>query len=299
VIKTFFQGLVLSAVAGSLAGGCGGSNSLSAGQAATPVTATTQTATALPTAPAAGEMTIVVTADKTINKGRPLHMVVRAVDLNTYLQDSYSTVAGQVVTPDDTVIGSAVVYPGHNSFITVAKPAKGAVATYFLFTQPGSSWKTYMEAPLPAATKMVLGTNGVAESGPVTLPKPPAAPKKQKKLSKRRKIALAGGGVGVAGLATGTVFGLLARNRWNQTSQYCNALNECSSQVGVNLGNQARTYGRIANVSFVIGAVGIAAGAALWLTTPSSPAPGSKNTAAAVAPLVGPNQAGITVLTRF
>ena len=57
-------------------------------------------------------LTLNVRSPAGINQGRPLYMVVRAVDSKKYLSETYSDVAAKVVAPDDSVIETAVVYPG-------------------------------------------------------------------------------------------------------------------------------------------------------------------------------------------
>jgi len=84
-------------------------------------------------------------------------------------------------------------------------------------------------------------------------------------LGPQRTGALVAGGVGVAGLAVGSIFGLIAKSKHDQAGQFCDGTT-CTSQRGVDLKSEAVTAGNISTVAFITGAVGLAAGAALWVT---------------------------------
>jgi hypothetical protein len=80
----------------------------------------------------------------------------------------------------------------------------------------------------------------------------------------QRVIALVAGGVGVAGVAVGSIFGLQSMSKHNDASAKCPGA--CSDQAGVELWNDARSAGNISTIGFVVGGVGLATGAILWLT---------------------------------
>jgi hypothetical protein len=88
-------------------------------------------------------------------------------------------------------------------------------------------------------------------------------------LGTQRKLALAAGGVGVVGIALGTVFGLKAKSKNDLAKQHC-AGSACNDQDGVTLSDQAANAGNLSTVAFIVGAVGVAGGAALWLSAPSA-----------------------------
>lgn len=95
----------------------------------------------------------------------------------------------------------------------------------------------------------------------------------------RRLLALGAGGVGVVGVALGSVFGLLSISHRNVGNAHCQLGpngNECDAQ-GVQARSDAITAGNVSTVAYVMGAVGLAAGAVLWFTAPprsSGPAVG-------------------------
>jgi hypothetical protein len=85
--------------------------------------------------------------------------------------------------------------------------------------------------------------------------------------------ALVVGGVGVAGLVVGGVFGIRTIDLKNQRGQYCDANNVCNNQQGVSLDRDARTSATVSTVSFIAGGLLAAGGVVLVLTAPRAAAP--------------------------
>jgi hypothetical protein len=83
----------------------------------------------------------------------------------------------------------------------------------------------------------------------------------------QRVAALVVGGVGVAGLAVGTVFGLRSKSLHDDAQATC-VNGGCTDDNGVNLMTEARAAGNVSTVAFLIGAAGVAVGATLWFTAP-------------------------------
>jgi hypothetical protein len=88
-------------------------------------------------------------------------------------------------------------------------------------------------------------------------------------LGTQKILAIAAGGVGVVGLGIGTIFGLMASSQKSDAQNVCpNTV--CQTQDGVNKWNTAGSTGDISTIGFVVGAVGVAGAAVLWLTAPSA-----------------------------
>lgn len=102
-----------------------------------------------------------VRSARDLNAGRPMRMLVRAVDPQQFVDESYQSVADKVVVKDDTVLHSAVVYPDVPLTAAIKLPASKDIAVYFFFTSPGSRWKTILELPLPHSAEIVLGQNTI------------------------------------------------------------------------------------------------------------------------------------------
>ena len=86
----------------------------------------------------------------------------------------------------------------------------------------------------------------------------------------QRIVALGVGGLGVAGLVLGTIFGLDAKSTWAEAKSQCRSYPYDCGDDGVALGADAGHAARLSNISFAIGALGLAGGAALWFTAPSA-----------------------------
>jgi hypothetical protein len=105
--------------------------------------------------------------------------------------------------------------------------------------------------------------------------------------SKLRPYAFVAGGVGIAGLATFGIFGLMDKSTYGDLQNAC-PRNVCppGKQGEVDSG---RTQQTVANVGLVIGGVGLATGATLFLLSPSSKASAS----ASAQLVVGPGYVGV------
>lgn len=110
----------------------------------------------------------------------------------------------------------------------------------------------------------------------------------------RRTVALAAGGVGVAGLAVGTVFGVLALSK----RAFLDGPSECGSNKDLCPPSAAGDIATLntlrvgADVGFGVGVVGAVLSGILFLT---SPAGESKPATVSVLPWVGPGSGGLAV----
>jgi hypothetical protein len=76
----------------------------------------------------------------------------------------------------------------------------------------------------------------------------------------------ASAGIGVAGVATGVTFGLLASSSWSKAESRCaDAPFGCSGE-GVGHAEDAGTQADVATVALIVGGVGLGTGLILWLT---------------------------------
>lgn len=119
------------------------------------------------------------------------------------------------------------------------------------------------DAAEPVATNGTLPVGVRAEQ---ERPTPPDVPRQ----STQKTVALVAGAVGVVGIATGSVFGLMAKSTYDESSQHCDESNRCSRE-GFDLDERAHRYAMISTVSFGVGIVAIAAGGTLLFTAPTAP----------------------------
>jgi hypothetical protein len=76
--------------------------------------------------------------------------------------------------------------------------------------------------------------------------------------------------VGLAGVAVGTVFGVLTLTNRSQGHADCPNANACK-QSGVDAYDRARTFRTVSDVGWAVAIAGIGAGAVLYLTSRHSP----------------------------
>ena len=81
----------------------------------------------------------------------------------------------------------------------------------------------------------------------------------------QRSVGAAVFGAGLVGVAVGSVFGLKSLSKHNDAEQFCSGA-RCTDPAGVALKSEAHSAGTVSTVAFVLGAAGLAGGAALWLT---------------------------------
>jgi hypothetical protein len=87
-------------------------------------------------------------------------------------------------------------------------------------------------------------------------------------LGPQKIAAIVAAGVGVVGVGIGTVFGLQAMSKRSDASSVCP--DQCADQNGIDRWKSAKTAGNVSTVAFIVGGVGLAAGAALWFTAKPS-----------------------------
>jgi hypothetical protein len=95
----------------------------------------------------------------------------------------------------------------------------------------------------------------------------PAPDEAPRRLGLQRTLALVAGGVGIAGIGVGTVFGIKAMTHKNEADKACNGTG-CVTDEGVAAGNDAHSAGNVATIGMIVGGIGVAGAVTLWLTAP-------------------------------
>jgi hypothetical protein len=107
-------------------------------------------------------------------------------------------------------------------------------------------------------------------------------------LSTQKIIGLGVAGVGVVGLVVGTVFGFVAKSKYDSAnSSDCNAQGVCNAH-GLQTRVDALNASTVSTVAFVAGGVLVAGGTVLFFTAPSHP-----RTGVAVGPIIGSAGGGV------
>jgi hypothetical protein len=154
---------------------------------------------------------------------------------------------------------------------------------------------TPVEASSTTVTVPLLG-DGSAPPPPPPPPPPPrveALPTATPGLSAPRIAALAVGGVGVAGVVVGAVFGLRAGSQWTSATATCAdpVKGQSCTPAGIELGKQASGSATLSTVGFITGGAALLTGTVLWIRF-APPRPLAAASSLALAPTFGPGGGG-------
>jgi hypothetical protein len=208
-------------------------------------------------------------------------------------------VTGLHVTRDGTELGQPLwgtplpIDPGEHA-IEVSAPGK--ITWKSRFTVGSTASTSTVNVPVladdPAAFKKPEGEHTaplVGPSGPV------GADQAQGSGTGQRIAGGVIGGVGVAGIVVGSIFGSTAKTRFDASKPLCRTPTLCSSE-GLDLVSQAKSAATVSTIGFVAGGALLVGGVVVFLLAPSSaPNPPS----ARFVPLLGPGMAGGTVMGSF
>jgi len=193
------------------------------------------------------------------------------------------TMDGEVVA--DHLDGSALTLdPGSHSFTFEA--GGQSTTTQQILLHDGD------KARHVGVTLASLTTQARPVSAPAVLPSvtpPSPAPDSTSTPSEpghsRRVLGFVVGGVGVAGLAVGGIFGGLSLSEVSTTNSACPSHVGCTPPA-MNDRSTAATYGNISTAGFIAGGVLLASGLTLYFTAP-------KSVAQSVGLQVGPGMLGL------
>ncbi len=106
------------------------------------------------------EVTFLIKTTKETNQGTPLYVVLRETNMAQFLTQDYHEIAAQSFWKEESEPGTVkmVLIPGSTNKITLPSPGKNkSVGVYFLFTNPGESWKYILDKPKAEKVKILLG----------------------------------------------------------------------------------------------------------------------------------------------
>ena len=89
-----------------------------------------------------------------------------------------------------------------------------------------------------------------------------------------RTLAFIAGGLGVAAVGVGSVFGILSINKHSESDRVCPMMSQCP-RAAVRAMDDAIVFGNVSTVAFIVGGVAIAGAAVLWFTAGSGEEPSS------------------------
>jgi hypothetical protein len=130
-----------------------------------------------------------------------------------------------------------------------------------------------------------------------TQPVPPQADQGEpSSWSAQKTLAIVVGGVGVVGIAVGSIFGAQAMSKWSDAKNQCTlngAVQGCGPlDPAQSTKNDAQSAATISTAMFIVGGAGLVGGTILWFTAPSG-------AQVQVTPTAGPQSAGLAVKGVF
>lgn len=209
------------------------------------------------------------------NRAYGLEAKVFRLTLNVPLVDGLAVrINGEPIDRDLIAAGIVAIDPGPYKIEASATKRKSV-------TQSGSGLAGEIHT-------VTLTFEDVVEAAPPVEAPPVASP------SPRRTVGLAVGGAGIVALGVGSVFGLVTLGKKDDIKQAASAPTNADYNAAR---SDAHSSGLLSTIFFIGGGVVLAAGAALYLTAPSSTS--SKSARVSVAPAVGPTARGLAVLGEW
>ncbi len=171
--------------------------------------------------------------------------------------------------------------------------AVGADAAQVAVSVPALEKDESQPAPAPSGPP----PPAPAPVAPPPAPAPSAPPEADTSSgSTQRTIGIVTGAVGVVGIGVGSYFGLAAMQKNHDAKDLCPA-NQCTTQDGVTLTDDARSAATASNIGFGVGAALLVGGAVLYFTAPAAHPTGAASLR--LAPSVGPGGAGVSAWGAF
>jgi hypothetical protein len=145
-----------------------------------------------------------------------------------------------------------------------------------------------------------------AAPGPAASPSPAASPNAAEQAPEDkggggavRGVGFTLGAVGLVGLGTGIVLGLVAKSKNDQANTFCHGA-ACTDQRGVTDAQQAGDFATASTATFIPGLVLLVGGVTMVLAAPSHKgAPSSKGTGITFGPMLGTTGAGLSAHGTF
>jgi hypothetical protein len=210
-------------------------------------------------------------------------------------------ISGLQVRRDGVEVGAAVwgtpipIDPGDHA-IEASAPAK---KTWSKTTKIGAAAEqAHVVVPSLQDEPGPSGASASVASTPATPVKAPAAPppasstpppaESRSDGSTQRTLGLVIGGVGIAGVAVGSVFGILAMGSESSSKNLC-PTDACTSPTAVQDDANARTQATVSTVAMIAGGAVLVTGAVIFFTAPK----GKTVTGLRVMPAVGAGEVGL------
>ncbi|MEO8874296.1 MAG: hypothetical protein ABI461_01810 [Polyangiaceae bacterium] len=208
--------------------------------------------------------------------------------LTIRVPSAMENVSGVEVRRDGLVLaraswGSAIPLDPGAHRIDVTAPSRKAWSTTVTFTEQVAA--TDVDVPTLAVVAAPKSFKSVAVRTPIVA--------EESSSSTQRTLSFVVMGAGLAGLATGGVFGVIAKSKNDDAlANHCGGGNVCDAR-GLALTDDARSAGTIATISFAAGGAALVTGAVLFFTAPKHSSSPSARAALHAAPTLSAHSAGL------
>jgi serine/threonine-protein kinase len=194
-----------------------------------------------------------------------------------------SRVAGLTLSRDGVAVGAAVwgsavpVDPGQHTISASAPGHQSWESSVTVREGNPSSVIVPQLTPSPTVAPQAVVPQATTSPGPAsTTPSAqPASPTPSAASASPSggppAMVYVSGIVGVIGLGVGTVSGLRAMSKNNESEDHCSTSTLCNSE-GKTLRDDAFSAARLSTVGFIVGGVGLAAATVFWITAPKQQA---------------------------
>jgi len=217
------------------------------------------------------------------------------------------TIAFDVKDATGAVVAVTVSMDGH--------PLPDAPPGTALPADPGEHRFTFEVAGQPPVDRTIVLREGehdrhepvvvvLAPPSPAPAPLPvtpaPGPDAGSSRWSTQKTLAVVASGAGVAGIAVGSVFALMARSSWSASQNECPSSANCLHYAqAVNDHDAAASSATVATIAVAAGAAALAAGAVLWFTAPRAETGKAPASSVRVTPAAGPGSASLFVAGSF
>lgn len=185
-----------------------------------------------------------------------------SISLHSGADASTLTISRDGTTVSSAELGVAIpVDPGKHE-VTVTAPGKEKWSTTIEVGEGGQTEKVEIPLLEDAAHGSTSGSVTMGATASPTADKPSDG-------STQRVLGIVAGGVGLVGVGVGALFGLQASSSWKDAKKECTDFPYGCSPKGSSLKDDASSQATLSTVGFIVGGVGLAAGAVLFFTAGS------------------------------
>lgn len=226
-----------------------------------------------------------------------------------------SRVAGLEVLRDQIAVetaawGSAIPVDPGKHVVEAKAPGKQSATHEVLLTTEGVTVQLELppledEAPEPVTPTPAASTASTPAAKPGSSPQPQSSPPPGDVRvdtddgSTQRVLGIVVGSVGAAGLAAGSVFGALAKSKWDDAQGEGCRNGVCTTNAGQDASEDANRFATIGTIGLAGGGALLVTGVVLYLTAPSDGREQASSGDWGVDASVSPGEAAVSVRGSF